>query len=179
MDPWAPPPKLVEIVETRAAELGVEIEWVHNGLTAVGRKLVVLNPEEPPPLDRVEIELDEKGSWWIAAQEVGLCDFLPPDREREATVPRDDERRAVLGDLFGFSTSATPSNDPPQAVWQHPRDNPNDHPGFLTVPEIGSIVQVGGRRYTITGTDRITSIEGSDAGAVYEWHLDPARQLPS
>lgn len=156
MDPWAPPKRLVEIAETRAAELGCELEWVHNGLTGVGRKLIVLNPEEPPPLDRVEVALDEKGSWWVAAQSVGLCDFLPEDRPREPTVPRDEERRAVIGDLFGFDRTA-----PPRAEWPHPQDNASSFPA----PDPGDIVRVNGVQYQYLGSD-----QGMDANGT-TWNL--------
>lgn len=70
-----PSEQLVKLVNKRAAELGVEVRFLH--FTGRPSRLRVENPDEPPPLDKFELVIDDVGGWWRACEQAGLIELGP------------------------------------------------------------------------------------------------------
>lgn len=71
-----PSEQLVKLANLRAEELNVEVRWLYS-TTGRPSMLVVTNPDEPPPLDKFEINVEEAGGWWRAAEQAGLIEIKP------------------------------------------------------------------------------------------------------
>lgn len=72
-----PSEQLVKLAGKRAEELNVEVRWLHTATPQRPSMLVVVNPDEPPPLDKFEINVEEAGGWWRAAEQAGLIELKP------------------------------------------------------------------------------------------------------
>lgn len=63
----------MKLASKRADELGVDVRFVH--MPGRPSKVVVTNPDEPPPLDKFEIVVDDAGGWWRACEQAGLIEL--------------------------------------------------------------------------------------------------------
>lgn len=79
------PEELVERAEVRAREIGWDVRWVdspgalNDPLSPPVRKIIVTDPEEPEPFNKIELSLGDNQTWWSAALELGLIDSVEID----------------------------------------------------------------------------------------------------
>lgn len=71
------PDDLLERVNVRAVELGWDVRWVDT--PGQQRKIVVIDPAEPEPFNKLQLTLGDSQSWWSGALELGLIDSVEID----------------------------------------------------------------------------------------------------